>query len=108
TGAYTFDLAAHGTYVITVLAPAGSEYKSVPGIPITFGLGEVRRYDAVVHRLGRIDLSVLQPDPQTGALVAAGSTTVTVAGPSPSTVTTPDHAVAVITKLNAGSYTLSA
>ncbi len=69
TGAYELTLPSHGTYQVSVLTPSGSEYIAVPPISMTFGLGQTLRYDATLHRLGRIDVTLLHPDATTGLLV---------------------------------------
>src|SRR6266581_4156628 len=70
TGAYELTLPSHGTYQVSVLTPSGSEYIAVPPISMTFGLGQTLRYDATLHRLGRIDVTLLHPDATTVLVVS--------------------------------------
>ena len=105
-GSFDLQVPEHGTYQVEVLVPAGSEYRPVPATPMSFGFGEVKRYDATIHRFGRIDVTVLAPDPATSALVSAGAVSVDITGPSAGTATTNAAGTVVITHRAAGLYRL--
>ena len=114
-GNYAMVLPEHGTYSVEVVAPATSEYRSIAPIPISFGLGEVRRYDATIHRYGRIVVTVLAPDPVTGQLAARpgalvavtaadGTPAVDVRGNPVGSVRSDATGVALVTLLGPGLY----
>jgi len=75
-GSYSVRGLDHGAYVVYVV-PKNPEYHALPGAQLILDRGSTDRYDANLHRLGRLDLSVLAPD-GTGGLITAAGATVTV------------------------------
>jgi hypothetical protein len=79
-GSFSVRGLQHGAYVVHI-RPLNPEYQNIPGTQVILDRGETKRYDATVHRLGRVLLSVLVPN-ASGGLVNAAGVTVTVAGPT--------------------------
>ncbi len=77
-GSYAVRGLAHGTYLVYV-HPLNPEYRPVDGAQVILDRGATGRYDANLHRLARLVLSVLAPN-DSGALV-------NVTTPVPVTVT---------------------
>ncbi len=66
---YRMRLPGHGTYTVYI-EPSDPEYVAPPPVTLQLGLGEVKQQDALLHRLGRIDVQVLEPGPG-GELLAS-------------------------------------
>jgi large repetitive protein len=79
-GSYTVRGLAHGSYLVYV-HPLNPEYHSLAGVQLILDRGATARYDANLHRLGRMVLSVMAPN-SSGGLVNAPGVTVSV-NPSP-------------------------
>ena len=77
-GSYTVRGLAHGTHLVYV-HPLNPEYRPVSGAQVILDRGATGRYDANLHRLARLVLSVLAPN-DSGGLV-------NVTDPAPVTVT---------------------
>ncbi|MFL6162093.1 MAG: collagen binding domain-containing protein [Jatrophihabitantaceae bacterium] len=75
-GSYTVRGLAHGTYLVYV-HPLNPEYHSLAGVQLILDRGATARYDANLHRLGRLVLSVMAPS-SSGGLVNAPGVPVTV------------------------------
>lgn len=79
-GSYTVRGLTHGTHLIYV-DPLNPEYHSLPGVQLILDRGATARYDANLHRLGRVILSVMSPN-AAGGLVNTPGVAVTVS-PAP-------------------------
>jgi len=79
-GSYTVRGLAHGTYLVYV-HPLNPEYHSLAGVQLILDRGATARYDANLHRLGRLVLSVMAPS-SSGGLVNSPGVTVAV-NPAP-------------------------
>lgn len=79
-GSYTVRGLAHGTYEIFV-DPQNPEYHPLAGVQLILDRGATDRYDANLHRLGRVVLSVMAPN-SGGGLVNTTNVPVTVS-PAP-------------------------
>ena len=79
-GSYTVRGLAHGSYLVYV-HPLNPEYHSLAGVQLILDRGATARYDANLHRLGRMVLSVMAPN-SSGGLVNAPGVTVSV-NPAP-------------------------
>ncbi|SOD70955.1 carboxypeptidase family protein [Jatrophihabitans sp. GAS493] len=112
TSQYDLRLPAHGTYDIYILTPSGSEYVGVGPLKLTFGLGEVKPFSTALHRLGRVDLTLLGPDATGTTLTAApDGTVVTITGPGnppPATTAPNSNGQLRLTGLAPGSYHFAA
>jgi hypothetical protein len=78
-GSYTVRGLTHGTHLIYV-DPLNPEYHSLPGVQLILDRGATARYDANLHRLGRVVLSVMSPN-AAGGLVNTPGVAVTVSPP---------------------------
>ncbi|TNC19197.1 hypothetical protein FHE66_04625 [Georgenia sp. 311] len=107
-GSYTLEQLSSGSWSVAVRPPDGSEYLPVAAVSLVLEPGELRRYDATLNRLGRVDLTVLYDrgggvlEPAAGAAV----TPVRLAGDTPDAVTTGPTGLAGLTHLTPGSYRL--
>jgi large repetitive protein len=79
-GSYTVRGLTHGTHLIYV-DPLNPEYHLLPGVQLILDRGATVRYDANLHRLGRVILSVMSPN-AAGGLVNTPGVAVTVS-PAP-------------------------
>ncbi|HEU5270455.1 MAG TPA: hypothetical protein VFU36_11080, partial [Jatrophihabitans sp.] len=79
-GSYSIRGLAHGTYEIFV-DPQNPEYHPLAGVQLILDRGATARYDANLHRLGRVELSVMAPN-SAGGLVNTTNVPVTVS-PAP-------------------------
>ena len=109
-GTYAVRGLIHGAYQMVVI-PRDSEYQYViTNLPtVTIALGGDAQFNAVLDRLGRVQLSVKQANQQTGQLDPAVGAHITVrdsSGHSQSAGTTADDGSALITRLN-GTYTVT-
>jgi len=101
-GHYEIDSVPHGSYDVYV-EPTDTEYLPAPPVPETVASGEVRTYDASIHRLGRLAVTVLKPDAN-GTPVAAAGETVTISPGTTPAATTDSGGLATLTGLAAGVY----
>jgi len=108
-GTYQVRGLTHGGYTVVVL-PSDPEYIEPAPFSLTIDLGSDAQYDPVLDRLGRISVTVRQPDPATGelslaagAVVAAkqGATTAAQASSGP-------DGVALLTTLQPGVFQVTA
>jgi hypothetical protein len=76
-GSYTVRGLAHGAYLVYV-HPLNPEYRPVPGAQVILDRGATGRYDANLHRLARLVLSVVAPNESGGLVNATDPVTVTV------------------------------
>jgi hypothetical protein len=76
-GSYTVRGLAHGTHLVYV-HPLNPEYRPVSGAQVILDRGATGRYDANLHRLARLVLSVLAPNESGGLVNATDPVTVTV------------------------------
>ncbi len=76
-GSYTVRGLAHGTYLVYV-HPLNPEYRPVAGAQVILDRGATGRYDANLHRLARLVLSVLAPNDSGGLVNATDPVPVTV------------------------------
>ncbi len=108
-GSYTVRGLAHGTYEIYV-DPMNPEYHPLAGVQLILDRGATDRYDANLHRLGRLVLSVMAPN-SAGGLVNAPGVPVTVS-PAPSAaqpnITSGLDGRIRIVGLSSGAHVLSA
>jgi hypothetical protein len=108
-GSYTVRGLAHGTYQIFV-DPLNPEYHPLAGVQLILDRGATDRYDASLHRLGRVVLSLMSPNPS-GSLVNTPNVTVTV-NPAPvaaqSNITSGMAGRVRIVGLASGAHVLSA
>jgi hypothetical protein len=114
------DLPRSGAFYAFVLPVADAEWIPVPGTPLTLALGETKRYDATMSRLGRTKVLLRIPAPVSGvqsptatvdvtATPVNPSTHVTLPSPPPVTVASgPDFGEALVTGLASGTYRLDA
>ena len=72
-GSYTVRGLPHGTYLVFV-HPLNPEYRPVAGAQVILEHGATGRYDANLHRLGRLVLSLLTPNGSGGLVNASGVT----------------------------------
>lgn len=108
-GSYDLERLGSGQFDISVV-PGDDEYLPVAPVAIVLNPGDVRRYDATLDRLARVDVSVLS-DSGTSALLPADGATVTAVRLSSGTYTPPatpwttgaDGQV-VVTHLPSGTY----
>lgn len=108
-GTYQVRGLTHGGYTVVVI-PTDPEYIEPPPFDVTIDLGSDGRYDPLLDRLGRIAVTVRQPDQDTAVLgPAVGARVTAVAGST--TVTAPptdaDGATLVRT-LQPGTYRVDA
>ncbi len=108
-GSYALERLGSGQFDVSVL-PGDSEYLPVAPVAIVLSPGDVRRYDATLDRLARVDVSVLS-DSGTSALLPAANAVVTAVRTSSGTYTPPTtpwttgaDGQVVVTHLPAGSY----
>lgn len=108
-GSYTVRGLAHGTYEIYV-DPMNPEYQPLAGVQLILARGATDRYDANLHRLGRLVLSVMAPN-SAGGLVNAAGVPVTVspapAAAQPNISSGLDGRVRIV-GLSSGAHVLSA
>ena len=76
-GSYTVRGLAHGTHLVYV-HPLNPEYRPVSGAQLILERGATGRYDANLHRLARLVLSVLAPNDSGGLVNATEPVPVTV------------------------------
>ena len=76
-GSYTVRGLAHGTHLVYV-HPLNPEYRPVAGAQVILDRGATGRYDANLHRLARLVLSVLAPNSSGGLVNATDPVPVTV------------------------------
>ncbi|HET8718655.1 MAG TPA: carboxypeptidase regulatory-like domain-containing protein, partial [Nocardioidaceae bacterium] len=105
TGFYTLQLPKHGSYDVYV-QPSDKEYVPVPGATFKLPVAGTQVYDALIHRMGRIDVLIREPGGAKGELTAAPGAEVTVDGKNPQT-TTNDGQV-LFTKVEAGDHEVAA
>lgn len=108
-GTYQVRGLTHGGYTVVVL-PTDPEYIEPAPFSLTIELGSDGRYDPVLDRLGRISVTVRQPDPTTGELsLAAGATVVAQQGTTTvAQATTGADGVALLTTLPPGVFQVTA
>ncbi|MEO6503966.1 MAG: carboxypeptidase-like regulatory domain-containing protein [Jatrophihabitantaceae bacterium] len=109
-GSYTVRGLAHGAYLVYV-HPLNPEYRPVSGAQLILDRGATGRYDANLHRLARLVLSVLAPNESGGLVNATDPVTVTVT-PAPLAaqplIQTGVAGRVRIVALSSGSHTVSA
>jgi hypothetical protein len=76
-GSYTVRGLAHGTHLVYV-HPLNPEYRPVAGARVILDRGATGRYDANLHRLARLVLSVLAPNDSGGLVNAPAAVPLTV------------------------------
>ncbi len=108
-GTYQVRGLTHGGYTVVVL-PTDPEYIEPAPFSLTIELGSDGRYDPVLDRLGRISVTVRQPDPKTGELVfVTGAIVQAVQGSTVVATGTSDaNGAALLTTLPSGSYRVQA
>ncbi len=113
-GTYQIRGLTHGRYQILVIAQ-DPEYRYVVGAPpiVQIDVGGDGQFDAVLDRLGRVQLTVLVANRTSGALAPATDATVTIARApsgkprSAGTIAPKDNGILTITGLD-GSYEVTA
>jgi len=109
-GSYTVRGLAHGTHLVYV-HPLNPEYRPVSGAQLILDRGATGRYDANLHRLARLVLSVLAPNDSGGLVNATDPVPVTVT-PAPvaaqPTIQTGVAGRVRIVALGAGSHVVAA
>lgn len=108
-GTYQVRGLTHGGYTVVVI-PTDPEYIAPAPFDLTIDLGSDGRYDPLLDRLGRIAVTVRQPDLATAALgPAAGATVAAVLG-STSTSAPPTDAdgTTTVIALTPGTYRVDA
>lgn len=110
TGGYTVRGLKHGTHLVYV-HPLNPEYRPLAGAQLILDRGATGRYDANLHRLARLVLSVLSPNDSGGLVNATDPVTVTVT-PAPLAaqplIQTGVAGRVRIVALGSGSHTVSA
>ena len=108
-GTYSVVGLTHGSYLLSVI-PTDPEYQRPPAFAIRLDLGSDFRYDPVINRYGRLAVTVLTPNEDTGELEAVNGATVTArnaAGEIVATVQSGDLGIAQLTGLD-GRYLIRA
>ena len=89
-GSYEINRLTAGAYTVFVVPPADEEY--LPPVPGNVSLvpGSSRRFDALLDRLGRLNVTVMRSDGSSALVPAVGATVVTdpvslLATPTPAT-----------------------
>ncbi|MGN6600725.1 MAG: hypothetical protein ACTHMW_15775, partial [Actinomycetes bacterium] len=110
-GSYAIKGLSRGTYLVGVFTPADSAYPSIAPAQVTLPPGGDQRYDAVLHRFGKLSVLVTKPnDSGTVAPVNAAPVTITSTAPSKSaTGTTGTDGTFVFTasQLGTASYVVT-
>jgi hypothetical protein len=108
-GTYQVRGLTHGGYTVVVL-PTDPEYIEPAPFSLTIELGSDGRYDPVLDRLGRISVTVRQPDPETGELsLAAGAAVAAKQGSTTAAqATSGADGVALLTTLQPGVFQVTA
>ncbi len=108
-GTYQVRGLVHGTYTVVVL-PTDPEYIEPTPFSVSIELGSDGRYDPILDRLGRISVTVRQPDPNTGDLAPADAATVQAVQGSTvvASATTDANGAALLTALPSGTYRVQA
>ena len=100
----------HGSYNVWVV-PGDADYLVTGPVFVSLDVSEVKTYNAVLNRLGRLQVFVQQPDPA-GNLVASGAGVTVTATPfgggAVTTGTTDLTGGVLLTGLQPGTYTLQA
>ncbi len=92
------------------MLPTDPEYIEPAPFSLTIELGSDGRYDPVLDRLGRISVTVRQPDPATGQLsLAAGATVAAKQGATTAAqALSGSDGVALLTTLQPGVFQVTA
>ncbi|WP_420121035.1 carboxypeptidase regulatory-like domain-containing protein [Nakamurella sp.] len=108
-GTYQVRGLSHGGYTVVVL-PTDPEYIEPAPFSLTIELGSDGRYDPVLDRLGRISVTVREPNTDTGELtLAAGATVAAKQGTTTAAqATSGADGVALLTTLQPGVFQVTA
>ncbi|KQR12095.1 carboxypeptidase regulatory-like domain-containing protein [Cellulomonas sp. Leaf334] len=109
-GSYEINRLTAGPYTVFVVPPAGTEYLPPEPGEVSLVPGSSRRFDAVLDRLGRLNVTVMRSD-GTSALVPAVGATVSTAPASVLSTPTPATDINGLTQvigLEQGDYQVTA
>ncbi len=108
-GTYQVRGLVHGTYTVVVL-PTDPEYIEPTPFSVSIELGSDGRYDPILDRLGRISVTVRQPDPNTGELaLTPGAAVAAKQGSSTlAQATSGADGIALLTALQPGVFRVEA
>ncbi|MGN6089938.1 MAG: carboxypeptidase regulatory-like domain-containing protein, partial [Actinomycetales bacterium] len=106
-GSYAIKGLSRGTYLVGVFTPADSAYPSIAPAQVTLPPGGDQRYDAVLHRFGKLSVLVTKPnDSGTVAPVDKAQITITSTALSqPATGTTGTDGTFAFTASQLGTAT---